>query len=101
MQQSERPQLQVEQLEALAGQYLGAPLPPSPPQHEVYNTEQSPSPCCRRRINDEEMIAGKTPPPSKINRNREQLEGWLRQLTDYFTITGIRNERQELAFLEP
>ena len=45
------------------------------------------------------MIAGKAPLPSKFNGNRERLEGWLLQLTDYFTITGIRNERQKLAFV--
>ena len=33
MRQPERPQVQVEQLEAIAGQYLGAPPPPSPPQY--------------------------------------------------------------------
>ena len=45
------------------------------------------------------MIAGKAPPPSKFNGNRARLEGWLLQLTDYFTITGIWNERQKLAFV--
>ena len=45
------------------------------------------------------MIAGKAPAPSEFNDNRERLEGWLLQLTDDFTITGIRNERQEFAFV--
>ena len=99
MPQPERPQVQVEQLEAIAGQYLGAPPPPSPPQHQIYNAEPSPSPRRRRQNNDDDMIAGKAPPPSKFNGNRERLEGWLLQLTDYFTITGIRNERQKLAFV--
>ena len=44
------------------------------------------------------MIAGQAPPPSKFNRNRERLEGWLLQVTAYFSITGTRNERQRLAF---
>ena len=45
-----------------------------------------------------DVIAGKAPPPSKFNGNRERLEGWLLQVTAYFTITGTRNERQRLAF---
>ena len=34
-----------------------------------------------------------------FNGNRERLEGCLLQLTDYFTMTGIRNEGTKLAFL--
>ena len=45
------------------------------------------------------MIAGKAPPPSKFNGNRERLEGWLLQVTANFTITDTRNERQRLAFV--
>ena len=45
------------------------------------------------------MIAGKAPPPSKFNENKERLEGWLLQVTAYFSITGTRNERQRLAFV--
>ena len=98
MLQPERRREQVAQLEAIAGQYLGAPPPPSPPQHQVYNAEQSPFPRRRRQnYNDDNIIAGKVPPPSKFNGNRERFEGWLLQLTDYFTITGIRNEWQKLA----
>ena len=95
----ERPQAQVEQLEAIAGQYLRAPPPPSPPQHQIYNAEPSPPPRIRQSDNDDDMIAGKAPPPSKFNGNRERLEGWLLQVTAYFTSTGTRNERQRLAFI--
>ena len=45
------------------------------------------------------MIAGKAPPPSKFNGNRERLEGWHLQVTPYFTITGTGKERQRLAFV--
>lgn len=45
------------------------------------------------------MIAGKAPSSYKFNGNIERLEGWLLQLTNYFTNTGIRNERQKLAFV--
>ena len=45
------------------------------------------------------MIAGMAPPPSKFNGNREPLEGWLLQVTAYFTITGTRNDRQRLVFV--
>ena len=99
MPQPERPQVQVEQLEAIAGQYLVAPPPPSPPQHQTYNGEPSPPSRRRQPDNDDNMIAGKAPPPSKFNGNREQLEGCLLQVTAYFTLTGIRNKRQSLAFV--
>ena len=45
------------------------------------------------------MIAGKAPPPSKFNRNRERLKSWLLQVTAYFPITGTSNEHQRLAFV--
>ena len=97
MPQPERPQVQVEQLEAIAGQYLGAPPPLSPPQHQTYNAEPSPPPHRRQPDYDDNMIAGKAPPPSKFYGNRERLQGWLLHVTAYFTITGTRNERQRLA----
>ena len=99
MPEPERPQVQVEQLDAIAGQSLGAPPPPSPPQHQIYNAEPSPPPRRRQLDNDDDMIAGKAPPPSKCNGNRERLKGWHLQVTAYFTITGTRNERQRLAFV--
>ena len=97
MQQPEHPQVQVEQLEAIAGQYLGAPPPPSPTQ--IYKAETSAPPRRKQPDNDNDMIAGKAPPPSKFNGNRERLEGWLLLLTAYFTITGTRNERSRLAIV--
>ena len=99
MPHSERPQVQVEQLEAIAGQYLGAPPPPSPPQHQIYNAEPSPPRSRRQLDNDDDMIAGKAPPPSRFNGNRERLGSWLLQVSAHFTITGTRNERQRLAFI--
>ena len=45
------------------------------------------------------MSAGKAPLPSKFNGHSERLEGWLLQLTAYFTITGTRKEHQELAYV--
>ena len=97
--QPERPQIQVEQLEAIAGQYLGAPSPASTPQYQIYNAEPSPPPRRTQPDNDEDMIAGKAPPPSKFNGNRERRESWLLQVTADFIITGTRNERQRLAFV--
>ena len=99
MPQPERPQVQVEQLEAIAGQYLGAPPPLSPPQHQIYNAELSPPPRRMQPDNNDDIITGKAPPPSKFNENRERLEGWLLQVSAYFTITGTRNDRQRLAFV--
>ena len=69
----ERLQVQVEQLEAIAEQYLGAPPPPSPAQYQMYNAEPSPPPRGRQPDHDDDMIAGKALPPSKFNGNREQL----------------------------
>ena len=83
----------------MAGQYLGAPPLPSPPQHQIHNAEPSPPPRGWQPDNDDDMIAGKVPPPSKFNGNRERLEGWLLQVTGYFTITGTKTERQRLAFV--
>ena len=99
MPEPERPEVQVAQLEAIVGQYLRAPPPPSPPQHPIYNAEPSPPPRRRQRHNDNDMIAGKAPQPSKLNGNRERLEGCHLQVTAYFSITGTRNERQRLAFV--
>ena len=48
---------------------------------------------------DDDMIAGKVPPPSKFNGNREGLEGWPLQVTANFTITGTRNEHQRRVFV--
>ena len=59
--------VQIEQLEANAGQYSRAPPPPSPPQHQIYNAEPSPPPRRRQPDNDNAMIAGKAPPPSEFN----------------------------------
>ena len=98
MPQPEHPQAQVAPLEAIAGQYLGALPPPSPLQQQAYNAE--PSSSTRRRSqndNDDDMIPGKAPPASKFNGNRKPLECWLLQMSDYFTITGIRNESQQLT----
>ena len=100
MPQPEHPQVQVEQLKALAGQFLDAPPPPSPPQHQIYNAEPSPPPRRRQPDNDDDyMIAGEAPPPSKFNGNSERLEGYLLRVTAYFPITGTRNERQRLTFV--
>ena len=99
MPQLERPQVQVEQLKAIAGQYFGAPPAPSPPQHQIYNAEPSPPPRRRQPDNGDNMIAGKAPPLCKFNGNRERQRGWLLQVTAYFTITGTRNERQRLTFI--
>ena len=45
------------------------------------------------------MVAGKAQPPSKFQGNMKDLEGWILQMDDYFTITQIRNEVQRLAYV--
>ena len=99
MTQPVRPQVPVEQLEAIAGQYVGALPPLSPPQHQINNAEPSPPPRRRYPENNDDMMAGKAPPPSKFNGNGERRDGWLLQVSAYFSITGTRNERQRLAFV--
>ena len=44
-----------------------------------------------------DMVAGKAPPTSKFLGNMKDLEGWMLQMEDYFTITQTRNEVQRLA----
>ena len=63
MPRPERRQVRVEQLAAIAGQYLGAPSPPSPPQAQKYDAEASPPPRRSQPDNEDDMIAGKPPPP--------------------------------------
>ena len=100
MPQPQRTRAQVTHLEAITVLYLRGPLPLSPPQQHVYDAENSPSPRCRsQNHNDDHMIAGKAPPPSKFNAKRESLERLHLRLTAFFTITHIRNERQKLAFV--
>ena len=70
MPQPERPQPQVDQLNAIAAQYAGAPLPPSPRQHQIYDAEVSPL-SRSGQPDDDDMNAGKAPPPLKFNGNRE------------------------------
>ena len=45
------------------------------------------------------MVAGKAPPPSKFRGNMKDLEGWILQINDYFTITQTRNGVQQLAYV--
>ena len=99
MPEPERPQVRTEQLEANVGQYLGARPPASTPQHRIYNAEPSPPLRKRQPDNNNDIIAGTAPPPSKFNGNRERLEGWLLLVTAYCTITVNRDERQRLAFV--
>ena len=72
----------------------------SPPPQQVFNREPAASSCRRRQNNDDDMIAGKAPPPAEFNAKRERLAGLLLQLTDHFTITGIRKKHQKLACID-
>ena len=45
------------------------------------------------------MVAGKAPPPAKFRGNMKDLEGWILQMDDYFTITQTRNEVQRLVYI--
>ena len=46
-----------------------------------------------------EMVAGKEPSPSKFLGNVKDLEGWILQMDDYFTIIQTRIEVQRLAYI--
>ena len=45
------------------------------------------------------MVADKAPPLSKFWGNMKLLEEWILQIDDYFTITQIQNEIQQLAYI--
>ena len=45
------------------------------------------------------MEAGKARPPSTLQGHVKDLEGWILQMDDYFTITQIRNEVQRLVYV--
>ena len=45
------------------------------------------------------MVAGKAPPLSKFPSNIKDLEGWILQMDNYYTITQIRNKVQRLAYI--
>ena len=45
------------------------------------------------------MVAGNAPLPSKFRVNMTDLEGWILQMDDYFTITQTHNEVQRLAYV--
>jgi hypothetical protein len=45
------------------------------------------------------MVAGKAPIPGKFSGDRDQLEGWILQMDDYFVVTKIRNQAQQLSFV--
>ena len=91
--------MQVGRLDALAGLFFDAPLPLSPPQHQVYDAEPLAYPCSRRHQNNNDMIAGMAPPHCTFHGNTERPQGWLLLLTHYFSISGIRNERQQVAYV--
>ena len=78
---------------------VGPPPPPVPPlSRHVYNASPSPPPQRYPRYQPD-MVAGKAPPSSKFRGNMKDLEGWMLQMDDYFTITQTRNEVQRLAYV--
>ena len=89
----------ADELEVIAGQYLGAPPPLSPQQHQIHNAEPSRPPRRWRPNYYDDMIAGQAPTHSKFNGNSERLEGWHLQVTAYFTITRTRYEHERFAFV--
>ena len=77
-------------LEQAAAAAAAPPLPPvPPPSRQIINASPSP----QRQQDEQDLVTGKAPPPSKFSGKMEKLEGWLLQMDNYFTITRIRNER--------
>jgi len=65
--------------------------PPPPPPPDI----QQPAPLLSTRgQNNDDMVAGKAPLAGKFSGDRDQLEGWILQMDDYFVITKIWNTSQ-------
>jgi len=45
------------------------------------------------------MVAGKAPIPDKFLGDRDQLESWIFQMDNYFVVTKIWNQVQQLSFV--
>jgi len=72
--------------------------PPPLPPPEVQQLAALPPPSLRGQNNDD-IVAGKAPLPGKLSGDRDQLEGWILQMDDYFVVTKIRNPAQQLSFI--
>jgi len=72
--------------------------PPPPPLPDVQQPAPPPPLSPRHQSNDD-IVAGKAPLPSKFSRDKDQLEGWILQMDDYFVITKTRNPAQQLSFI--
>ena len=64
----------------------------------VHNVTPSPPTQHQRRCQPE-MVAGKAPPLSKFRDNTKDIQEWILQMDDYFTITELRNKIQRLAYI--
>lgn len=102
--QSPQPHRQQHQAVQLLEQGVAAapPAPPvPPPSRHIINASPSPPPeprqQQRRRPVEDDMVPGKAPPPGKFKGKMEELEGWILQMEDYFTITRTHHEQQRLA----
>jgi len=72
------------------------PPPPPPPEAQQ---PAPPPPLSPQRQNNDDMVAGKAPLPGKFSGDRDQLEGWILQMDDYFVVIKIRNPTQQLSFI--
>jgi len=84
----------LQQLTLQATQMQPPPLPPPEVQQPAPPPPRSP-----RGQNNDDMVAGKAPLPRKFSGDRDQLEGWILQMDDYFMVTKIRNLAQQLSFI--
>ena len=72
----------------------GPPPPPVPPPlQQVYNITPSP-PLQRQQRYHLDMVAGKAPPLGKFPGDMKNLEGWILQMDNNFTIIQTRNQQQ-------
>jgi len=73
-------------------------IQPPLPLPDVQPLAPPPLPSPRGQNNDD-MVSGKAPLPGKFSGDRDQLEGWILQMDDYFVVTKIRNSAQQLSFI--
>jgi len=88
------PPANLQQLTLQAAQIQ--PPPPPPPDVQQPAPPLPPSP---QSQNNDDMVAGKAPIQEKFSGDRDQLEGWILQMDDYFVVTKIRNQVQQLSFI--
>jgi len=69
-------------------------MQPTPPPSPDVQQLVPPLPVSLRGQNNDDIVAGKAPFPSKYSRDIDQLEGWILQMGDYFVVIKVENSAQ-------